>query len=466
MDLEKLFYPRSIAFVGASPGGGSSGGKLPYYQLIKAKGYQGTMYPVNPNYQKIDGEKVFPSLEDLPEPVDLAIITVPARFAMETLRSAVRNGTKFVHFFTSGFSEVGNVELENEVKELAKKNGIRLVGPNCMGILCTESKVTFDFVDNQVERGNTAFLGQSGGYSVSFVTMAKSRKIGINKVVSMGNQIDLGTSEYIEYFAQEKDIKAIGAYLEDIKNGSEFIEILRKTNRKKPVVIFKGGSTTQGAKAAVSHTGALSGSQKIFSSVMRQTGCIETDTFEQLMDVMMLATAEKQPQGPKIGYLGGGGGFSVVATDVAVKQGLSLPTLRDSIQAKILEKIVDVNTSTINPVDLGVFGFDFNIIADIMRIMDGDNELDIIIPSLSVGMIPLKSEHDVSVLIEAIKEMEKPVFPILLKTAENDIESEKDRILLYTTFRNAGLPVFNSMQDAAYAIRKCLDWQSRLTAAV
>jgi len=255
MSLDSLFYPKSIAVIGASPNIG--GGKLPYYQILKMIGFKGNLYPVNPKYTNIGGAKTYASIDDLPEGIDFAIVGTPAERSLDVIKAAVRREIKFVHFFTSGFGEEGNHELERLLVEEARKGGTRIVGPNCIGIHSPGAAVSFDYTLKIDVPGDVSFLGQSGGATSNFVRMATSRKIALNKVVSYGNQIDVSAEEYLEYFAGDKNVRLIAAYIEDIKNPRAFLATLREATRSKPVVILKGGMTQQGAKAAASHTGAL-----------------------------------------------------------------------------------------------------------------------------------------------------------------------------------------------------------------
>ncbi|MCP4755913.1 MAG: hypothetical protein GY866_34060 [Proteobacteria bacterium] len=457
MPLERLFYPRSIAVVGASPN--LADGKLPYYQLLQEVGYPGILYPVNPGYEEINGSRVFPSLEDVPGSVDLAIVSVPVKLALKTFQSAVRKKVGFVHFFTSGFSEIGNTELEADMVELARQSGTRIVGPNCLGVLCSESKLTFSFKIQAKSSGTVAFLGQSGGLSDNFLSIAQSRGIPINKAVSYGNQIDLRVEDYLEYFLGDDTVEVVAAYIEDVKNGPAFLDVLKKLTPKKPVVVLKGGSTEQGAVAAKSHTGAMSGSHRIFSVALRQAGCIEVDTFEELLDVTMFASSNRLPDGPRIGFLGGGGGTSVTSTDQAARHGIVLPELNETTRKRIGEKISVINTSTANPVDLGAFGFDLNVMMNTMKALDEDDNLDGIVPHFTLGILPVDPCYDLEALVELLDGLKKPVVPIVSKFTEDRLEHEEARIEMSKTFRKAGYPVFKTMNDAANAIRKILFWK-------
>ena len=464
MDLQKLFHPESVAVVGASPHLGD--GKMPFYQLLKLAGYKGRIYPVNPKYQQIDGAKVYASLEDIPETVDFAISAVPADRALETVQSAARKGIRFLHFFTSGFSEIGNKELETAMVEAARAGGTRIVGPNCIGIHCQSSGLTCDFPREPLGGvGDVAFLGQSGGMTTNFMRMAIGRYLDLNKIVSYGNQIDLRVEDYLEYLAEDETVRVIAAYIEDIKDGRRFMEALEKTTQRKPVVILKGGITGQGAKAAFSHTGALAGSHEIWASLMRQARVIEAVTFEQLVDLTMMAVSEKPPAGMRLGFLGAGGGTSVLFTDLSDLAGLTLPELSETAREMISRRISSVNTSTVNPVDLGFYGFDFNIMAHTIEAMAQDDHIDAIIPYFNLDFITSFQRDQIEsgphAIVEAAARTSKPVIPILTQFTENLLDIEDVRIKMFSTFRKAGMAVYRTPQDAITSIGGYMKWRQR-----
>ena len=460
MDLERLFYPESIAVVGASPS--MVTGRMPFYQILKSTGYSGAVYPVNPAHKEIDGDPVYPSLAEIPEGVDLAVCLVPARFAMKTLEVAVEKGVRFVHFFTSGFSEVGKCEVEEAMLRIARKGNTRILGPNCLGVHCAESRVTFDPIVEQEEPGTVAFLGQSGGVTNNFMRMASAKGIAINKAVSFGNQIDLAVEDFLEYFADDDGIRVIAAYIEDVKDSRAFLRALKRITPTKPVIILKGGVTGEGARAAASHTGAMAGDYAIWSAVMRQHRCIEVYTERQMVDVVMLATSEKIPAGSRIGYLGAGGGTSVLFTDLAASAGFSMPELSKATQESIGAKISDVNTSTRNPVDLGAFGFDYKIMTHAIRELDHDENIDVIMIYLSLDFLNLferkRLEKGLYAIASAAKEIAKPVIPILAKSADDKPRLEEIRLLALSIFRGAGMSMYNDLQDAVAVTRAVLPW--------
>ncbi len=463
MDLDRLFYPKSVAVVGASPILGK-GGKIPYYQMLQWSGYAGPLYPVNPAHKEIDGVKVYPSLDSVPDGVDLAICSVPARLALETVEAAVRKEIPFIHFFTSGFSEVGNRELEESMLQAAGKGKTRIVGPNCLGVLCAGSGVTFDPTLKLVSPGTLAVLGQSGGVTNNITRMADSRKVGLNKAVSYGNQIDLTVEEYLEYFAEDDSVKVVAAYIEDVKDGKRFLRALSRLTSSKPVVILKGGTTNEGARAAASHTGALAGRHAVWAAAMRQNLCIEVETQKQAVDVVMLASSDKIPRGPRIVYMGAGGGTSVLFTDLAVEAGLSIPELGQKTQKAIGKKISDVNTCTTNPVDLGAFGFDPDVVIHTLKTVDTENGIDAMILYITLDYMSMfeaeRVESGLGAIAEVAATCRRPVIPILPKSAENDPRMEEIRLLALTVFRENGLPMFNSLQEAVTAVSSLLLWSA------
>jgi len=464
MNLDSLFYPKSIAVIGASNNLG--GGKMPYFQIIRANAFAGPVYPVNPKRGELDGLQVYGSIDELPEPVDFAIVAAPVEQSLDIVRAAVRKHIKFIHFFTSGFGETGNRQLEEDMVREARKGHLRIVGPNCIGVHCAESKISFTLIPPLETNGTVAFLGQSGGVTGNFLAMASTRKIPLNKVVSYGNQIDLRLEDYLDYLACDEEIRLIACYVEDIKDPQTFLRTLKRTTAKKPVIILKGGKTETGSKAAASHTGAMASNYTVWAAAVRQHGALLVDDFDQLMDLVMLGTAEKLPRGKRVGFLGAGGGISVLFSDLAIESGLALPELGPRAQQMISEKIMGVNTSTVNPVDLGAFGFDLNVMLHTMKAMDEDDAIDVIIPYFSVEYIMrseffLKVKNNADTILEMAAQINKPVIPILSSFVEDDLEAERTRIETFAKLRKAGFPVYAKIQDAVYSIGAYYEWVAR-----
>ena len=466
MNLDALFYPKSIAVIGASDNLG--GGKVPYFQIQQMNGYAGKLYPVNPHRPEVAGIKAYPSIDDLPEPVDYALVAAPVEQSIDIIRAAVRKGIKFIHFFTSGFGETGNLQMEKDMVREARKGHLRIIGPNCIGVQCFESKLSFKLLHEQEEPGAIAFLGQSGGITSSFIALATTRHIWLNKVVSYGNQIDLRLEDYLAYLADDDRIRLIACYVEDIKNVAGFLKTLKRTTAKKPVLILKGGRTEQGSKAAASHTGAMASNYAIWSAAVRQHGGLLVDDFDQLMNLAMLGTAKKLPGGRRVGFLGAGGGVSVLFADLAVAAGLELPELGPRAQQMINEKIRGVNTSTTNPVDLGAFGFDLNVMLHTMQAMDQDDNIDVIIPYFDVEYLIqaemiLHIKNSADTIMKMAESIRKPVIPVLISFLENNLEAQRIRIDTFKSLRKAGFPVYGTIQEAVYVIETYFEWVEKRT---
>ena len=464
MNLDLLFYPKSVAVIGASDNLG--GGKLPYFQILQSNGFAGSLYPVNPRRAEVCGVKAYASIDDLPGPVDFALVAAPVEQSIDIVKAAVRKRIKFIHFFTSGFGETGNMKLEKDLVREARKGHLRIIGPNCIGVQCFESKLSFRLTKAQEQPGTIAFLGQSGGITSSFVAMATTRGIWLNKVVSFGNQIDLRLEDYLEYLADDDKIRLVACYVEDIKDANKFLKTLRRATAKKPVIILKGGKTELGSKAAASHTGAMASNYTIWAAAVRQHGGLLVNTFEELMDLAMLGTAKKFPQGRRVGFLGAGGGISVLFSDMAVTAGIVLPELSVRTQKMIGEKIMGVNTSTTNPVDLGAFGFDLNVMLHTMKALNEDDSIDVIVPYFSVEYIMhaemfLNVKNSADTILQMAEQIKKPVIPVLSCFLENDLEAERVRISTFNALRKAGFPVYSKIQEALYVIETYFEWAEK-----
>ncbi|MCX5681750.1 MAG: CoA-binding protein, partial [Candidatus Omnitrophica bacterium] len=316
-DLNAIFKPKAIAVVGASAKPGKIG-----YQILKNIidcGYEGAIYPVNPKDTEVLGKKAYKTVEEIPGEVDVAIISIPAPLAAETLEGCARKGIKGVAVISSGFAEVGNVEAEGQLKKIADKNNIALLGPNMFGYVYTPSKLNASFGPTDIRPGKIAFVSQSGALAISLMGWTAMEKIGLAALVNLGNKSDIDEKDLIEYFNNDDNVDAILIYMEGIKEGRKFLE----TEIKKPVVILKVGSSTRGAKAAASHTGSLSGSDKIYEGVFKQLGLLRASTFTQGFD-WARALSLPLPKGDETVIITNGGGIGVATTDECEAAGIGL----------------------------------------------------------------------------------------------------------------------------------------------
>jgi acyl-CoA synthetase (NDP forming) len=465
--LDFMFHPRSIAVPGAS----TKDGPGSFVAAIKEMGFKGDLYPVNPNATEIQGLKCYPTLRDIPGHVDHVISSVPLRFVEALMEDCVAKDVKTVHFFTAGFSETGDEDaaaLEARVLKRAKDAGIRVIGPNCMGLYYPAGGLSFmPFLPT--EPGPVAMLSQSGANAGEFCRTAAVRGLRYSKVVSYGNGTDVRESELLEYCAEDPETDVIACYIEGIKDGAHFMRALKKAAAAKPVVILKGGRTEAGSRATASHTGSLAGSLQIFDSAVRQAGAVRVDRMEELVDQAVAFRYIKSLAGPRAGIVGGGGGYSVLASDEIGATGLEMPTLPPDIQQKLHDFTPTAGTSVRNPVDTSVgWGPEgLKPMLDTIRIVSESPNIDYILYHTSYSWGAMRAEGPSIVEVageaadkigEVAKESGKPIVCVArIPTTELGMAGT---LAFQERVAAAGLPVFNSVQSAALAVQRLLAWQA------
>ena len=319
VDLENLFNPRSMAIIGVSSQGNPYdwGGRR-FLQYLLNQGFEGNIYPVNPKGGKVFGLKIYPDIKDVPDPIDYVMSCISARQTPQLVKDCIAKEVKGVHIFASGFSESGTKEgkaLEEEISSLVHQSNIRIIGPNCFGIYCPKAGLSYG-PDFSKECGSIALMCQSGGNSIYLVHEGLRRGIRFSKVISYGNACDVNESDLLEYFAGDPDTKIITAYIEGVKDGRRFYQVLKEVIKEKPIIILKGGITEAGATAAASHTGALAGSNEVWDALFRQAGIIRVYSLEELIDMTMTFNCLPLPSGKRTLVFGIGGGATVLATDI------------------------------------------------------------------------------------------------------------------------------------------------------
>lgn len=358
--LDFVFHPRSIAVVGASANPTKRG--YAYVAQLRAIGYPGRLYPVNPKGGTILGLPVYPSIEAIPGEVDYVVSAVPAAQLPAVIEECARKGVKVLQLYTAHLGEAGEVERERRIVEQARRAGIRLLGPNCMGVYSPRERITFRF-GWSAPPGPVAFISQSAGHTAEVVYQGQVRGLGFSKVVSYGNAADIAESELLSYLARDPETGIIGAYIEGVKDASHFPAALREAARHKPVIILKAGRTPAGARATRSHTASLSGSDAVFAALLRQAGAIRADTIEDLVDLLVAFHFLKPPGGRNVAAIGAGGGGSVLASDELEAQGLGVPPFPPEVEARVKDIVRDDWSLIKNPVDTSVlfpagYGFD------------------------------------------------------------------------------------------------------------
>jgi acetyltransferase len=355
--LDSIFYPKSMAIIGASRQQGSVGQAL-LANIIDSR-FQGIVYPVNPRAKGILGIKCYPSVMDIPDEVDLAIVIVPSRFVPSILEECAKKKIKGAIVITAGFKEIGGegIELEKKVKRIIQKHDISLVGPNCLGVMNTdlESSMNATFGTPMSKEGNIAFISQSGALGVVVLDYAKESNIGFSKFISMGNKAGLTENELLLYLKNDPKTDVILMYLEDLVNGREFMEIARgitsSPTNPKPIIALKAGRTLLGAKAASSHTGSLAGSDRVYDAIFSQCGVLRGNTLEELFDYVKAFSSQPLPKGENVAIITNSGGPGILATDSCIRHGLNIsPFSQDTV--KTLKRILPPQASLNNPIDL------------------------------------------------------------------------------------------------------------------
>ncbi|MEM0489675.1 MAG: acetate--CoA ligase [Ignisphaera sp.] len=349
--LEYLFKPKSVAIIGASREPGKVGHAI--LKNIIESGYKGEIYPVNPKADKILGLDVYKSVSEIPGDIDLAVIVVPAQVVLSTLEECGKKGIKHVVVITAGFKEVGGEGIEREKKlvEIAKKYGVRIVGPNCLGIMDLYTPINASFGPTPLRRGGIAFISQSGALLSAILDWSLKTGIGFSKIVSLGNKADLNESDFIEYLGEDPETKVILLYLESITDGRRFISIGASVSRKKPIILLKGGTTEAGAKAALSHTGSMAGGITALKAALKKAGIIHVTTVSELFDMAIAFSTQPIPHGDRIGIVTNAGGGGVVTSDILTSKGLKLASLSKQT-IDYLRNSLPPMASVYNPVDV------------------------------------------------------------------------------------------------------------------
>jgi acyl-CoA synthetase (NDP forming) len=310
--LEQILNPTSIAIAGVAPAGAGqfNTGQL-FLDTILEYGFKGKVYPLNPRGGESAGLRVYANIKDVPEPVDYLISCIPAPRVPQLIKDCAAKGVKVVCLFTAGFSETGSDQgqkLEEEIRRLAQVTGVRIIGPNCMGVYSPKAGLSFAS-DFPKESGRVALICQSGGNTLYLVRAAAERGVRFSKVVSYGNACDIDEGELLEYFIQDTETDIVAAYIEGVKDGHRFYQVLKKLSAVKPVAVLKGGYTEAGVGAAVSHTGSLAGSDEVWDTLLSQAGAIRVYSLDELVDMMVTFPYMLVPQGRRVGILGVGGGL-------------------------------------------------------------------------------------------------------------------------------------------------------------
>ncbi|MDX1797569.1 MAG: CoA-binding protein [Candidatus Lokiarchaeia archaeon] len=391
-NLQSLFYPKHIAFIGASES--STLGSMMYLPAFKDSIWANTFYPINPKHQRIMDWKCYPSVLEVPFPIDTAYISLKTDFIPKTVKECVQKEIKWIIIFASGFSETGDSkgkELEEKLLKIISGSKTRILGPNCLGPFNAENGMAITFASQKGTQGGVSFMSQSGGHLTQLVDVGYKRDIRYHYGISFGNQIDLNCVDFLKFFRHNSKTSLIAAYLESTGSATIrelFIE-LKSTTNIKPVIIWKGGYTKEGSRAAFSHTGAIKSDNRLWKSMAKQTGTIlvkDNEEFWNSIKTFELLYPNYIPKGRNAGIITPGGGSSVNLTDLFSSQNLSIPELTSESQSEIGKILPEVNVNIKNPVDLGASGFILDIFTKCISVVVDDPNIDIIV-------VPLWPDH-------------------------------------------------------------------------
>ena len=379
--LEKLFDPKSIAVIGASRKEGKVGHSV--LKNLLQYGYKGSIYPVNPKAEEILGMETYPTISAVEGEIDLAVVAIPSEFVPSILKDCVEKRVGSVIIISAGFKESGKQGsgLERELVEIIKGSRIRILGPNCLGVINTASNLNASFAAGMPARGNIAFFSQSGALCTAVLDWALEEGVGFSKFISLGNKADIDEIDLILALADDPETRVILGYLEGIDDGVRFMQAVSEVSKKKPIIITKAGRTQAGARAASSHTGTLTGSDTAYQAAFRQCGVIRASTVEALFDFAIAFAYQALPRGPNLAILTNAGGPGIIAADAAENSILQMASFREETIRELREKL-PANASIYNPVDvIGDAGA--NRYEQVMRTIINDPGVDSLIVILS-----------------------------------------------------------------------------------
>jgi len=463
--LEEIIHPQSIAVVGASDSGRGGGFVAPLVE----QGYEGKIYPVNPKYSEIMGLKTYPSVRDIPGVVDYVISSVPASQVLGMLADCSQKGVRAVHLFTARFSETGRkeaAELEQEILRQAREYGIRLIGPNCLGLYYPHERIAFHDGFPK-EAGSVGLASQSGQAVGEIVQSAAIMGIRFSKGISYGNALDFNECDYLEYFIQDPETKMIMMYIEGVRDGRRFFDLLRRATATKPVIIVKGGRGESGTRATASHTASLAGSMQVWETMVNQAGAVSASNLEELVDFSTAFYFLPPITGRRVGVAGGSGGSSVLAADECEEAGLSVIPLPAELREELKNKGSKIWDWIGNPADMSIrIDRDWDT-GDMLEIMSRYPDFDLLIAFVRghyhPGQDQLSAKHYLKQY--RLKELnDKPLLAVMeymSRSTDDDDDSRLFRKMMEEVREKlieARVPIYPHIKRAARAASKLIDY--------
>ncbi len=474
---KSFFYPETVAIFGPSE-------KRGYYWIhsLIDTGFNGAIYPIHKEKKFGGGLQFYQSLSEVPNPVDYAIIAVPAEYVSNILKECAKKRVKFVHIFTSGFSEGGEIgrKRSTDIKEIIKKNKMCVAGPNCLGIYCPKSGLSFRSDIYQMDEGGVSFISQSGGIATNVVMRGHKQNLLFSKVISIGNSVDLQAADFIEFLAVDNETKVIGLYLENMGRTEEeekkLITALKFANQKKPVIVWRGGRTSLGARAALNHTGASPTDSKKWSEIVKQTGIVEVRTFEELIDTLIafeIIKPEFLPKGPNVALIAVSGGIGVTNSDILDDLGLRIPYLSEKTMKEIedYDQVSSAGVSAANPIDLGGAFLNLSVMKKAITLSMQDDNINSMIIEISqhyiydrillldVNLSQAFLKRILETIIQASQIVKGKPVALVMPTVAYEMKEFFNR----DYFVRKGIPVFDTVECAGKVIRNLFKYQTHIS---
>ncbi|HIE43767.1 MAG TPA: CoA-binding protein [Candidatus Omnitrophica bacterium] len=453
--LEEFFNPRGVAVVGATDKSEKIGHQI-FKKIIEA-GYKGEVYPVNPHLKGKDllGRRGFASVVDIPSQVDLTVIVIPSQFVLPIVDECGRKGVKALVVISAGFKELGKegVSLERKLIDRCVMYGMRMIGPNCMGIIDTYSKLDASFAPVYPPRGNLAFFSQSGALGSAVLDRVYSEHIGISKFISLGNKADITETDVLQMLGEDETSRVIFGYLESIQDGRKFLELAKEVSKKKPIILLKAGRSEWGSRAASSHTGALAGKDEAFDVTFKQCGVKRVDTFEEGFSFVKGFLKQPPPSGRDVLIVTNAGGAGILATDMIEKTTLQMARIETGTKEKMIE-VLPPEASLKNPVDILGDGKEHRY-REVLKIVKEDSNVDALLILLTpqAAIEPFKIAQ---VIVEECENIGKTVF-----TSFMGYERIKEAVAL---LEERGIPNYSTPEEAVHvleALKDYKEWQVR-----
>ena len=457
-----LVEPRAIAVAGASASSVTLGNEI--INHVRNFGFKGGIYPIHPSAEEVEGLRAYRTFADLPEIVDYAYISVAAP-SIPGLLSGAGGKVRFAQVSSSGFGEtVAGKELEGHIVAAARAGGSRLVGPNCIGIYCPKGHLTW-VGGVSPEPGPVGIVTQSGGLGTNMIRRGNERGVRFSSLVSVGNSADIGPNDLLEFYLADPDTRVVGLYLEDIKDGRRFFDILRAAAGAKPVILLRGGRSREGQRAAVSHTGAMASDERVWQAAVRQLGLVQAETLDEFMDILLafqMLTPRPSKPTEKVVLFGNGGGISVMGTDIFSSVGLSVPAFSEETRKPLDDLNLPPGTSVENPIDtprstLRVEGA--GIVEKILEAAYASGDSDALVMHLNIASFVGSADRRFNILENLIQNalhvrarMEAHVHFALVLRSDGSAEADERKRADRTRALALGIPVFDEIPEVARAL--------------